>query len=101
MVLFLAARAPGIILNARCTSSLALRDPVLSLRALAALSLRAQALNAAPPPHNTGTLDIRLAESQGFIIADASGKPGFNPLNPGRRDPSARRAKDNQDRIGE
>lgn len=46
-------------------------------------------------------LSIKVAQSEGYVIADASGRVGFNPLEPGQRDESARIGLDKDKRIGE
>ncbi len=50
---------------------------------------------------NQGLLDIRIAIERGFIIADISDKIGYNALNRGQRDKTARLVRDKNDRIGE
>lgn len=51
--------------------------------------------------NNTGLLDIRVAKEQGFIIADVSDLIGYNAINKGQRDKTARLVRDKNQRIGE
>ncbi len=67
----------------------------------AGIYLRGVALNAGQVNVQSDGLDIRVAQESGYIIADASGVVGFNPLNPGQRDPGARLALDADGRIGD
>lgn len=67
----------------------------------AGIYLRGVALNARQAVAESSALDIRVAKESGFIIADASGLVGFNPLNPGQRDPGARLVRDKDGRIGD
>jgi len=62
---------------------------------------RGIAQNAGTFRPESDTLDIRVAKDNGYIIADASGAVGFNPLNPGIRDSGARRAQDLDGKIGD
>lgn len=66
---------------------------------IAGMIMRAKALNS--HPGWAGGIDIKVARQEGFILADASGMVGFNPLNPGQRDRVAVRAKDSDKQIGE
>lgn len=80
---YLRATAPGFTLQARCT-----------------LFLRGTAHNASLSTSNPGSaLDITLAKASGYILADASELVGFNPQNPGQRDPNATLALDPSGRI--
>lgn len=63
--------------------------------------MRAKARNAGTYNPESLTLDIRVAQDNGYIIADASGAVGFNPLNPGIRDSGARLAQDPDGKIGD
>jgi hypothetical protein len=91
-----------IVLPPSCGSILRtiLSPTLLHSHAPAPQHLRALALNALRTTQ-LSTLDITLAKDQGFIIADASGVPGYNPLNPGQRDTAAILARDPDQIIGE
>ena len=73
----------------------------LKMKGSAGIYLRGIALNARQTIAQSSGLDIRIAQESGYIIADASGVVGFNPLNPGQRDPGARLVRDKDGRIGD